>query len=321
MKTKIIEIINQNASNPKKRFKALLEVFQSVETAPPSQKQYFNASGFSKVNLDSLEYEIKKLYSITDKDLRLHAIEVESLENTKDPKTLSESTQTELDNLDLENADYRKELLPLATKVAEELELELESKKGDVLKTFLQEFKPNTPTLDNPFDEAPEDVKTGIKLRDEFPFLAEEKCPDKFKILVADKMTAYENYVTSSEALQAIEDFTDKEAVFELAKKAVENFELNLEIYDELNHFKATGEILGNHPIFADEMLAQKVADIKEVDLAKNKKNLEIYIARDEKKLDKIEDPKKKEAALSKINDWKKELELIEARIESIKAK
>lgn len=324
MKNTVIAIINTFDNKPKEKFKKLLEVFQNNDTAAPAQKRYFNASGFTKVNLESLEYEIKKLYSITDKALRLALIDVDVEKVVA--KTLSEEMQSAVNAIDLDNADYHKALIPLSNSISEALDIELESRKKDALIAFIKSYKveaksTQSTNTDNPFTDAPEEVKESVKLREEFPFLAQDDCPDKLKILVADKFTAFYKYVGASEALMQLRDSEDCEAIFDLAKKAVVNFELNLEIYDELNYFKAHGEILGEHPIFEDEMLAKKVADTKEVDLAKRKKNLEIYIARDEKKLDKIKDDSKKQKALDKINTWKQELVLIEKRIETIQSK
>lgn len=172
------------------------------------------------------------------------------------------------------------------------------------------------------FNEAPDDVKTGIKLRDEFPFLDEKDCPDKFKILVADKMTAYHAYRSSREEIKdALTAGMSNEELFVMAKTAVENFELNLEIYDELNYYKEHGEILGKHQIFADEMLQKKVDALSGANLVKRQSTLRANISRDSKKLaeNKVA-ADKLEAFEAKLNEYKAELELVDKRLANDKA-
>lgn len=171
----------------------------------------------------------------------------------------------------------------------------------------------------NIFKEAPEVVKQGIKLRDRYPFLGEADCPDEFKILTADMITAYYNYVDGHKALKAlVAAGASNEDIFEIAKKTVADFELNLEIGDELDYYLDHKEILGKHPIFADKMLAQKVADMGSVDLANRKKNLASYISRDSKAFKKMEAGEAKDAFAEKLAEWQKEQELVIARLEKI---
>ncbi len=171
----------------------------------------------------------------------------------------------------------------------------------------------------NAFNESPEAVKTSIKLRDEFPFLKEDDCPNQFKILVADKFTAYDNYIEArAEVRSMIEAGASNNEIFEIAKKAVENFELNLEIYDELNYYKEHGEVLGKHPIFEDLMLQQSVDNLSQLDLGKRQKTLRANISRDTTKMNKMEAGDKKDAFSEKLDKRKKELELVDARIAKI---
>lgn len=330
MKTKqqVLEIIHDNKNNPRKRFNALYDIFKENSEAAPAQKRYFNSTGYSVTNLESLEYEVKKLYNIKDVEIRSFQ-KTEKKEETLDVivvgNGITQETLAVLMALDIDNANYHKEIKPIANKVAEEEKDELKEQKKDYLVNYLSDkIKAFDEVIINAhvaiFDDATEEVKDGIKLRDEFPFLKDEDCPNEFKILVADKFTAYENYINSKEQLKKLIDEGQEDKLFELAKKAVENFETNLEIYDELNYYKEKKEILGVHPIFADIMLQQKVDSIKDVDLTKSKKNLEVYINRETKKLEEM-DEEAKSKTLEKISAWGKELALITTRIEKIQAK
>src|SRR5690606_748194 len=152
------------------------------------------------------------------------------------------------------------------------------------------------------------------KLRQEFPFLSEDNVPDKLKILVADKFTALEKFEAAHEQIQKMKAAGETEGLFDLGKKAVENWELNQLIYDELNHYQEHKEILGNHPIFADEMLQKQVDAYSTKEAMKRQGNLRSYISRETPKLEKMA-ADKKEKAEAKIKGWQDELNLIDARL------
>jgi hypothetical protein len=111
---------------------------------------------------------------------------------------------------------------------------------------------------------------------------------------------------------------TSNEDIFEIAKNTVKNFELNLEIYDELNFYKEHGKILGEHPIFADKMLKESVEGMSTVELTKRQKNLRTYVSRDEKAFNKMEEGEAKDKFGEKLQAWKDELDLVNARLEKI---
>ena len=176
------------------------------------------------------------------------------------------------------------------------------------------------------FTTAPDEVKETVKLRDEFPFLNDPDCPEELYILVGKKFAHYNAYVKAHEALMVNlenEETIDgpkipmtPEQIFEFAKTAVENFELNQDIYAELNHYKETGEILGKHPIFTERKLKESVAVMSVPDATKRMSNLENYIRRDAKKRDaKKTTPEMKEKLSKKIIGWEYELKIIKAKL------
>lgn len=126
-----------------------------------------------------------------------------------------------------------------------------------------------------------------VKLRDEFPFLSEPFCPDDLKILVADMITAYENYVKAHKELF---DVTDEKNAFEVADKLIENYLDNQAIWKELNHFKNTGKILGEHSHFSAQKRKGELMKKSVPELIKLKEQLEMNIWRNRKKL--TDDPR-----------------------------
>lgn len=327
-KNEVKEALVSAYASPKAKFNALLAIFLKLDQVSEAQKRYFNAAGFSPNNLNTLIYDIKKLCSIKDTELVSAKKAVKkAAAPTPSAPVLPEELEDALNTIDLKNADYNKELKPLAKAIAEALELELPSQKKVDLIAFLEkqrealhkELTEAAQAVNVLFENFPEEVKVDLKLRDEFPFLNDADCPDKFKILVADKLTAYNAFKDSRKEIKKLLELgASEESLYEMAVKAVENFELNLEIYDELNYYKEHGEILGEHPIFTEDMLTEKVAKLSTVELTKRQKNLRTYISRDSKKLDKMEAGEAKDAFEGKLNEFKHELELIDARLDII---
>ena len=98
-------------------------------------------------------------------------------------------------------------------------------------------------------------MKAVMKLREEFPFLNEASCPDEFKILVADK---YSTYLKFKEAHANLFKAENEDDLLKTSKDVVENVLENQLIWDELDHYKQTGEILGKHAIFTRIDLREK---------------------------------------------------------------
>jgi len=157
-------------------------------------------------------------------------------------------------------------------------------------------------------NDIPEQIKKTIKLREHFPFLKDPKCPNEAKILVADMISSYEKY---KEAHATLFDATSEEDILKACHDIIEPYLENREIWDELEHFKKTGEFLGEHPIFD---LIDQFESLKKMDgkaLAKRRETLINGINRNKK------DIEKGEANPEKIENWRKalakrELELLE---------
>jgi hypothetical protein len=139
-------------------------------------------------------------------------------------------------------------------------------------------------------------------LREEFPFLKNEDCPNELKILVADKITAWNMY---QEAHAKLLQFEKGELVLneaeqtELSKKSVTAFAENQAIYDELNCYKETGKMLGVHPIFKELQLQREVDEMDNEKLIAFKNASAKYFSDNKKTLAKA----KLENDLEKVNE------------------
>lgn len=146
----------------------------------------------------------------------------------------------------------------------------------------------------------------GLKLRDEYPFLNDMRTPDEYKILVADKISAYKNYAAlHAEALQAADQGDAEDKLYELAKDAIKNYQLNIDIKDELDYYRDTeGKVLGKHPKLKDLKVAQEIDEMSEADLIKHRSNAM-------KALPKYKDGKNPE----KYTEWTNRLTLTEKNL------
>lgn len=173
------------------------------------------------------------------------------------------------------------------------------------------------------FENAQPEVKEAIKFRDEFPFLKDDDCPSELKALVTDKFTAYYEFCDAHQELfekvvapVAGEKLADNAIIFELAKKAVDNFLVDQTIYDELTYYKDENKILGKHPVFAKIKLQEQVEKLSIADAAKRAANLDNYIRRDTNKAEAAKTPEENEKFLQKVEAWKLELHYIKIKLE-----
>lgn len=121
------------------------------------------------------------------------------------------------------------------------------------------------------YAEAPEPVRRMIRFREKYTFLNNPDCPDILKVLVNDMFAAYDTYKTAFAHLQALPDETISEAATE-AERVVNAYLANREIWDELEHYRTTGEILGKAAKFRELEKVEPVEDLAELsdlDLAK----------------------------------------------------
>jgi hypothetical protein len=153
--------------------------------------------------------------------------------------------------------------------------------------------------------EIPEQIRKSIRLRDDFPFLAQPNCPDEFKILVHDMLTAYANYV---DAHKRLFDAASGEELQGIATAVVEGYLENRQIWDELNHYKLTGKVLGKHPIFKTTDRILEIRNMTTAELVKLQKSLMNNIARTRKTVADHPEHTNTQARKQSIAKWEVEL-------------
>jgi hypothetical protein len=141
---------------------------------------------------------------------------------------------------------------------------------------------PNEEILKSLNLEAVPEVVDGIGIREEYPFLNDENCPDVFKILVSDKISAYKSYAAAHAEILGVETSEDaEERLYEIGKTALEKWQLNKEIKAELDFYRdSNGKILGKHPLLADLKMKQDVGEMSEADLVKARMNAQKSVSK-----------------------------------------
>lgn len=117
------------------------------------------------------------------------------------------------------------------------------------------------------------ETRTAFVLRKEFPFLSADDCPEEFKILVNDMINSHERYVKGHPNLFAVAN-KGNEACFEAGKLVVENYLNNRKCWEELEHYKKTGQILGDHPLFAKRKRETELKNMPVTELSALYRNL-----------------------------------------------
>jgi hypothetical protein len=287
MKDKVLELLKSPPEQASEYFNKALDLFRQSPKVPQRQLSHFNSLGFSNSRLHSLVYELMKAHGITQKDVLLY----------------NPAPEVPIGEIEVKSL----ELVPGAGNGPEG-----ESIIGKTLVAAGDVFVPMS-----------DEVKEDVKLRDEFPFLMAEDCPDEFKILTADKLTHYHKWVEAHKQLLVVVPAEGQEPVamspeeiFVLAKKAIENFTANQDIYAELEHFRNTGKILGQHPIFRRKKMQESVDKLQGNALTKRQSNLINYRNRTNKELEKTTDPVRVEDLKRKLEAWQEELDLVNAKID-----
>lgn len=245
MKQKVIKFFQNLPVEKHEQFNHAFQLYRDSPNKNANAERSYNAEGYTERGLNNLLYDLQKIHDISD------------VEKASVQYSVSSEQVAELESVKEENEDLKAE--------KEDLELENEDLKAEV------ETLKHAPKLD------------AKAIRVEFPFLNDAYCPDEFKILVADKITAWNEYIDIQKTLGLIESGElieqDTKLLASLAEKAVRCFDENQKIYDELNCYQTTGKILGVHPIFKKHRLSREVNEMTADELIKYKASSAKYFS------------------------------------------
>ena len=164
------------------------------------------------------------------------------------------------------------------------------------------------------------EAKQGFKLESQFPFLREKDCPNELKILVNDAITAFHDYKNAHEELFAklsavTEPQLSNEQVYEIASQLLEDFELNQEIYAELEHYQKNKEILGEHEIFSALKLEREVEAMTPAKMASFVSGFNSAKSKAKKKVEEAKSDEEKAEAQSKLDLLEQKKALVDKKL------
>jgi FtsZ-binding cell division protein ZapB len=324
MKQKVIKFLQNLPKEKYDQFNEAFELYRKSEGKNFGVERTINASGFSERVLENLLYDLQKLHGITDVEKVSVQMAVvidypESIHtNTEGVHTNTEAVHTNTEGsfgkflvgeleASTEPIDTNTEAVHTTTEplvnddavnalvqenqnlVSEKEDLEFEKEEleeeNEGLKDELETLK-SLPKID------------AKSIRVEFPFLNDKNCPDEFKILIADKITAWNSYLEFQDKIKKAESGEEPQSneVLEiLAKEVIQFFDENQKIYDELNAYQTTGKVLGLHPIFKKLQLTREVEEMTADELVKYKSSSAKYFTDNRQSLAKAEKAKNTE--------------------------
>lgn len=170
------------------------------------------------------------------------------------------------------------------------------------------------------YPEAGESLKEILRIRDRFPFLKDENCPDQLKIMVADMFTAYDSYKEAHQALLDNPD-TDAEGAYAECKKAVENFKLNRDIWDILEYYKEHGA-LPEGVEDKEQSPEEEIANLSDLDLSSKLKSAVANESKHKKAVREAEEKgEKSEKSEIQLQYWSNRKKALKEEIEKRKKK
>ena len=256
-------------------------------------KRNFNR-GQSEAMMDVLVYELGKLIGLNEHEV------AKLPRNAVQPKFEKKIAVTPIDDLLMQLAES------LGTTVDEVFSNE--KKLTELSEAQQQAVEKLTPA----YAQIPETTKKVIRIREKYPFLRSQDCPEEFKIMVADMFTAYDNY---REAYTLLSDKNSKDENLQLAQLVVENYLANRAMWEELDYYLEHGEILGNLPIFELLKLRKEIAELSDMDLMKKLNTTKPNITKSNNAIKAAKKDEEKAEAQKRLEKWQQVKDEVEAEI------
>ncbi|AQX08037.1 hypothetical protein [Elizabethkingia ursingii] len=277
MKIAVLDFLKKEYPKPVDRFNDGMGLLMRTPEASTMLQRNYNARGYTPQSLESLEYDLKKIYGISEADIRKHIIEA------------PEETNVVVGGGPIV---YDQPLFMAANK--------------DLFTNVLQDMN--------------ETEKAGFKMYDRYPFLREEDCPNEFKILTADAITAFHKFkeahteLFNEVVLPENTELTNEE-IYSIAANLLGDFELNREIHAELEYYAKNNEILGEHEIFADLKKQRELNALTSVEISRKLGNIKSNISKKKKKLTETKDAELKLKLSEEIKALETEKAKLDARL------
>lgn len=111
-------------------------------------------------------------------------------------------------------------------------------------------------------------------------------------------------------------DVSTPEECSEVAGKLMDNYLENRQIYEELEYYRASGNVLGKHPIFRGFQRSAEIHRMSIKELIKEQRNVQYNIWRVRKQIEKNDKPHLDTERRTKLKQYEDDLALINKLLE-----
>lgn len=355
LKKPVLDFLRNLPESPFEQFNAAFALYRNSKGKNKINEASYNRRGYSEQGLKNLLYDLKKAYEITDidvfslvepateKSLFVSGTIAEAFDKIEESSknAIYEAAVIIIKFSDfIEESDDLKEKVTIGTTIFEAFknlntELILSENKDfkitDVLEVKTQEDPLFLESFGNYGFEVPEettgkvlkldtvvDAETETSLRAEFPFLNNPDCPQILYVVVGKRIAAYNKHKELHAKLQEINEGkleATPEEKKNITAECDDAFSENRVLWDELNHYATTNELLGKHPIFREDNIKKEVEIMSNDEMFKFIKNSSKYFHDQKAALEKHKDNPEKLAEIeTRIADRKYKLVLVEAK-------
>lgn len=185
----------------------------------------------------------------------------------------------------------------------------------------IEELEEELAAARSKYAEAPEPMRKMIRFREKYPFLNAPDCPDVLKIGVADMFTAYANFKDAHRRLQQLGDDPDAIKAAADCETVVTEYLKNRDIWEELEHYRTTGQILGKAEKFRTPEPEEKVEDLEDSDLIKQLQSARANTSKHKAAVTKAATAEARAKAQTAFDSWNARREVLQAEADRRKKK
>jgi hypothetical protein len=247
-KLTVLAFLATQFTNKYEQFNKAFELYRKTEGKNHALEVKLNRVGFTDEFLEALLYDLQHLNGITD-------LELVEAKNLSEREVAVETIDVDFEQVEESHED---------TATQANSESPVSSPNFELEKTEEQ------------------------SLREEFPFLNDAKCPDVMYVVVGKRIAAYKRYQELHAKIQQLESgelTLSEEDKLQLVQDTEKAYSENRALWDELNHYATTGEILGKHDLFRERQLSQEVEEMSKEELLKYIGSSATFFSRKNKEL------------------------------------
>lgn len=331
IKNQVLDFLAKAHALPEDKFNEAFKLYSASENKNHFLERRMNQTGYTPEFLDHLVYELKNLHDISDVELEDHRLNVLAEKEVSDNTEVAEVTTTaQATTAEAKTTATTESVTADATAAAAAEATTTDTTEAASTEVTQETTETTEETVDDEKSiddaEAKEKVQSMVdtveganSLREEFPFLNNPDCPEILFIVVGKKLSAYKAWQAAQEKMQQIKEghlTVEESEQLKTAQDAEAFYKENQALWEELDHYKQTGKILGKHELFWQSN-AKKEVDVMTTDeLAKYRNSSAKFFSTQKANLTKNKDNAEKVAEINaKIEQRTYKLSLVNAKL------